>query len=115
MHLELLATWSAMCMLDVGETLVRGAPIRVWDSHRKKYRLVFPVLVFAFADTPARRSWALTIGHTGFRGCDKCSIKGIRKLPDGTTLGWTAFCGYYRECHAAVLEEGAKVRIFVSI
>lgn len=77
-----------------GNITVSGEPIKVWDSYRRQYREVFPILVFAFADTPARRGWALTTGHTGFRGCDKCGIRGVRTLSSGVKLNFTAFCGY---------------------
>ena len=95
-----------------GNFVVRGAPITVWDSHRQVERKVFPILVFAFADTPARRTWALTTGHSGNSGCDKCFIRGVRELPDGTPLGWSAFCGYYRECPAVYLEPDPVVSLY---
>lgn len=59
--------------------------------------------MFAFADTPARRSWNLTVGNTGARGCDKCGIIGTRVLSDGSELNWTAFLGYSEPCTASVL------------
>ena len=93
----------------VGNIHVRGDPIEVYDSYRKKLRKVFPVFVFAFADTPARRSWNLTIGATGFSGCDKCGIRGTRSLPDDVEIGWTAFIGYKRPCEAVVLNADKKV------
>lgn len=99
------------CPSTTWNFVVRGAPITVWDSHRQVERKVFPILVFAFADTPARRSWALTTGHSGNSGCDKCFIRGVRELPDGTPLRWSAFCGYYRECPAVYLEPDPVVSL----
>lgn len=95
-----------------GNIRITGAPIKVWDSHRKKWRSVFPVLVFAYADTPARRGWALTTGHTGRSGCDKCGIRGIRILPGGIQLNWTAFAGFHHPCPAMVFYPQPKVSLF---
>lgn len=92
-----------------GKTQIRGNPIMVWDSFRKRWRKVFPVLVFAYADTPARRGWAMTTGHTGKSGCDKCGIRGVRKLPGGIVLTWTAFAGYFGKCPALLF--GAKSKV----
>lgn len=89
--------------------MVHGVPIIVWDSHKNKHRKVYPILVFAFADTPARRSWALTTGHTGFRGCDKCGLIGFRQVTEEVTLKWTAFAGYCNKCRAVVLPPGSEV------
>lgn len=92
-----------------GNIRVKGTPIRVWDSHRNSWRYVYPILVFAFADTPARRRWALTTGHTGKSGCDKCGIRGFRLLPSGIELNWTAFMGYSSPCPVLLFDAESKV------
>lgn len=81
-------------MYNAGEVTVTGEPITVFDAHRRVYRKVYPVLVFAYADTPARRGWLLTCGASGRSGCDKCGIRGVRTLSDGTALTATRFLGY---------------------
>ena len=77
------------------------------DSHRNVDREVYPVLVFAFADTPARRGWALTCGHSGRSGCDKCGIRGVKILPSGQELSSVSFLGYCEPAPALYLKRSA--------
>lgn len=93
-----------------GKVTVTGKPVKVWDSYRDMYRYVHPVLVFAYADTPARRSWLLGCGHTGRSGCDKCGIRGVRELTSGVPLGNTCFLGYSGSTLALVYDADKNVR-----
>ena len=90
---------------------MNGTPIKVFDSFRRVWRWVYPVLVFAYADTPARRAWALTCGHTGRSGCDKCGIRGVRVLPSGEIVSFTVFVGYAGPTAAMVYDEAKHVRL----
>lgn len=107
---ERRGTWVVTPTLGhlAGNRTFSGKPIRVWDSHKKKWRQVYPIFLFAFADTPARRMWALTTGHTGNRGCDKCGLRGLRLLPDGFKLGWSAWAGFCSPCEAMILNKDKK-------
>ena len=59
-----------------------------------QFRKVVPLLVMAFADTPARATWALTCGHSGRSGCDKCSMPSTRTLADGTIIHYNIYRAY---------------------
>jgi hypothetical protein len=41
-----------------------------------------------------RRAWALTCGHSGRTGCDKCGLRSTRRVPDGTEYSSNCFGGY---------------------
>lgn len=86
-----------------------GETIKVWDCYRNRYRQVAPVLAYAYADTPARRGWALTSGHTSRSGCDKCGLRSTRVLPNGDTITSSAFCGYTAPATALVYDEDEQV------
>lgn len=88
---------------------VVGKTVKVWDAYRNQYRQVAPVLAAAYADTPARRGWALATGHTGRSGCDKCGLRSTRLLPSGDTVGFGAFCGYSAPATALVYDEDKQV------
>lgn len=77
-----------------GKPCVHGSGIRVWDPFRQRVREVFPVFMFAIADTPARKCWLLTTSHNSRSGCDKCGIRSGRELPGGYITGYQAFAGY---------------------
>jgi len=103
-------THSALSTVNTaGNVMLRGEPIEVWDPHRQRHRRVVPLLVAAFADTPARRAWALTTGHTCRSGCDKCGLRSTRLLPDGTGINFSAFLGYAALTNALVYDETTKV------
>ena len=55
---------------------------------------MLPVLLLAFADTPQRRAWALTCGHSGRTGCDKCGLRASRFGADGFAYNNNCFRGY---------------------
>lgn len=93
-----------------GSIVVRGNPIRVYDSYRKRFRDVFPVFACAFADTPARRGWLLTTGHTSQSGCDRCGLRSVRTLPCGTPLDFNGFTGYTHPELARVFNKDTNVR-----
>ena len=87
----------AVRLRDLGShavILTATRAILVWDSHRQTTRRVLPLLVLAFADTPARRAWALTCGHTGRSGCDKCGVRSVRQGPHGEVYSSACFGGY---------------------
>lgn len=88
---------------------VIGETVRAWDAYRNRYRQVAPVLTYAYADTPARRGWALTTGHTSRSGCDKCGLRSTRVLPTGETVNFSAFCGYTAPATALVYDEDREV------
>ena len=95
-----------------------GAPVTVYDSYRDVQRRVFPILVFAYADTPARRGWLLTCGASGRSGCDKCGTRGVRVLWDGTPLSTTRFLGFKGPTAALKLcpapkNPGAQVQLLI--
>ena len=71
-----------------------GNAITVYDIYVGEYKEVHPRLVYAVADTPARRGWALTTGHTSLSGCDKCGLRSTRELPSGDLVQFSAFAGY---------------------
>lgn len=68
--------------------------MRVYDVYRKRYRSVVPVFALAFADTPFRAAWALTCGHSGRSGCDKCALRSTRGATDGEQYTHNVFGGY---------------------
>lgn len=92
-----------------GKFFIRGTPIKVFDSYRRCHREVFPIFVLAFADTPARRGWLLSTGHTSRSGCDKCGIRSVRKLPGGGTLDFNGFAGYTAAVPAKVYDSDDEV------
>ena len=87
-----------------------GKGVEVWDSHRKQHRTVLPILVVAYADTPARRGWALTCGHTSRSGCDKCGLRSTRVLPNGDPISFSAFLGYDALTNGMVYDRETQVR-----
>lgn len=93
---------------------VEGSCIKVWDSHRNVYRFVKPVVVVAYADTPARRGWALTCGHTSRSGCDKCGLRSTRTMFDGTETPTNVFTGYIANAKALVFDVQQGVRLAVT-
>ena len=64
------------------------------ESGEIHFRKVVPLLVMAFADTPARATWALTCGHSGRSGCDKCFMPSTRMLADGTQIHFNIYRAY---------------------
>lgn len=95
--------------LDAGRATSVGQTITVWDSHRGQHRRVSPVLAFAYADTPARRGWALTTGHTSRSGCDKCGLRSTRVLHNGDIVPFSAFTGYTAPAAAVAYDEDKAV------
>lgn len=73
---------------------MEGNSISVWDSHAGKSKQVYPVLVYAFGDTPARRGWLLGTSHVSRSGCDRCGVRSVRELPSGIPTMSSAFAGY---------------------
>lgn len=62
------------------------------------------MIILAFADTPARRSWAMTCGHSGRSGCDKCFIRGdVREGQRHVTFG-----GYVDAAPAALFSDDGQ-------
>lgn len=93
-----------------GNVTVTGDAFTIWDSFRQRERRVHPVLMFAFADTPARRCWALTCGHSGRSGCDKCGIRGTKDPSAGEDdSNPTVFAGYSRDTPALLWIEALQV------
>lgn len=92
-----------------GNIQVACRGVQVWDCQRNGYRRVLPILVVAYADTPARRGWLLSCGATCRSGCDKCGIRSTRTLPNGEKLSFSAFLGYEALTNGMVYDEADRV------
>lgn len=101
--------------LPDGGFRVTGCPIEVFDCHRRRNRYVYPIFVFAFADTPARRGWLLTTGHTSKSGCDRCGLVSTRTLPCGTQIGFNGFTGYTAPTRARYWDDNLGVCPFQTV
>lgn len=95
--------------VENGRVFVEGDAIEFFDIHRQKTRKVFPIFVFAFADTPARRGWLLTTGHNSKSGCDKCGLRSTKTLPNGAPIGFPGFTAYTAPAEAQYFDEHLQV------
>lgn len=85
--------------------VVKGTPIIVWGSWTRAHRPIFPVLAFAFQDTPWRSMWALTSGHSGASGCDFCFQRGSTTNDKGDRLGAVRWLGCYHSSPFCIFDE----------